>query len=145
MKQFLSLLAVILIAWYSAQLTPADEKPVISTSSYVAEASPAFGVQDDGTQVAGRGAVVRILPDDTEGSQHQRFIVRLASGQTLLISHNIDLAPRVAGLREGDTVSFNGEYVWNEQGGLVHWTHDNPNRQGHHPDGWLEHEGRRYQ
>jgi len=144
MKHIFPILAVLIVAWYGSQQTQVEEKPAISASSYVAEASPAFGTRDDGTQVSGRGDVTRILADDTNGSQHQRFIVRLASGQTLLISHNIDLAPRVAGLDEGDAVSFHGEYVWNEQGGLVHWTHDNSNPQGHHPDGWLEHEGKRY-
>ena len=87
--------------------------------------------------------VTRILSDDVEGSRHQRFILRLASGQTVLITHNIDLAPRVDGLREGDTVAFNGEYVWNAQGGLVHWTHKDP--QGRHMAGWLKHNGRTFQ
>jgi hypothetical protein len=92
--------------------------------------------------VSGSGTVVRILPDDNDGSRHQRFILRLASGQTLLIAHNIDLAPRVAPLREGDTVAYQGEYVWNDRGGVVHWTHHDP--AGTHPDGWLKHDGRTY-
>ena len=49
-------------------------------------------------EVEGRGHVVRVLADDRQGARHQRFIVRLASGQTLLIAHNIDVAPRVQGL-----------------------------------------------
>lgn len=145
MKKLIPLLALVAIAYYGAQHTQAVDKPVISASSYVAEASPAFGNQDNDTQVSGRGEVTRILADDNHGSRHQRFILRMASGQTLLISHNIDLAPRIDDLHEGDSVSFHGEYIWNEQGGLVHWTHDNPNPQGHHPDGWVEHNGRRYQ
>ena len=63
-------------------------------------------------EVEGRGTVVRILPDDDEGSRHQRFIVRLASGQTLLVAHNIDVAPRVEDLHEGDAVAFRGVYEW---------------------------------
>ena len=88
----------------------------------------------------GSGAV---LADDNEGSRHQRLIVELASGHTLLIAHNIDLAPRVAGVRSGDTLIFRGEYEWNQQGGVIHWTHHDP--QGRHPDGWLRHRGRTYQ
>ena len=34
--------------------------------------------------------------------------------------------PRIADVKVGDTVSFFGEYVWNEQGGLIHWTHHDP-------------------
>jgi hypothetical protein len=92
--------------------------------------------------VEGEGRVVRLLHDDNEGSRHQRFLLELAEGHTLLIVHNIDLAPRLP-VREGDTVAFRGEYEWNEKGGLVHWTHHDP--AGRHPGGWLRHEGKLYQ
>jgi hypothetical protein len=96
-----------------------------------------------GQQVSGTGTVERVLSDDNDGSRHQRFILRLSSGRTLLIAHNIDLAPRVSSLSEGDTVSFYGEYEPNDKGGVIHWTHHDP--QGRHTDGWLEHKGQRYQ
>ena len=94
-------------------------------------------------QVEGQGVVRRLLSDDNNGPRHQRFILELASGQTLLISHNIDLAPRVVGLRKDDAVSFNGEYEWNAQGGVIHWTHHDPRKR--HPAGWIKHNGRVYQ
>ena len=94
-------------------------------------------------QIQGSGRVIKTLPDDTQGSRHQRFIVKLASGQTLLFAHNIDLAPKIRGLKKGDTIAFNGEYEWSEQGGVIHWTHKDPN--GRHVDGWLEHNGQRYE
>lgn len=103
----------------------------------------AFAEKASNVQVKGEGTVARILSDDNFGSRHQRFIVRLASGQTVLITHNIDLAPRVEGLKEGDTVSFYGEYVWNDKGGTVHWTHHDP--QGKHVAGWIKYKGRTYQ
>jgi hypothetical protein len=84
-----------------------------------------------------------VLSDDNDGRRHQRFVVALASGQTLLISHNIDLAPRVAGLRKGDVVSFGGEYEWNAEGGVIHWTHRDPGNR--HPAGWINHNGKLYQ
>jgi hypothetical protein len=94
-------------------------------------------------QIQGQGMVVKILADDTVGSRHQRFILRLNSGQTILVVHNIDLAPRVSGLKTGDTIWFYGEYEWNPKGGIVHWTHHDP--QGRHPGGWIKHGGRTYQ
>jgi len=96
-----------------------------------------------GQQVSGSGTVSRILPDDDRGSRHQRFILRLPSGQTLLVAHNIDLAPRLPSLRVGDTVSFYGEYEWNDKGGVIHWTHRDP--AGRHVAGWLEYDGKRYE
>src|SRR5688572_32052119 len=63
--------------------------------------SDAFENHASNIQVEGQGIVDKILPDDTQGSQHQRFIVRLNSGQTILIAHNIDLAERVSSLNVG--------------------------------------------
>ncbi|WP_341502472.1 DUF3465 domain-containing protein [Gallaecimonas sp. GXIMD4217] len=103
----------------------------------------AFQHRRSDLQVRGEGTVVRILPDDNDGSRHQKFILRLASGQTLLVAHNIDLAPRIPNLREGDKVAFSGEYEWNAKGGVIHWTHHDP--QGRHTDGWLKHDGHFYQ
>jgi hypothetical protein len=103
----------------------------------------AFENRQSNKQVGGSGVVVKILPDDLQGGRHQRFILRLSSGQTVLIAHNIDLAPRVDALREGETVEFFGEYEWNEKGGVVHWTHHDP--AGRHKGGWLKHNGSTYQ
>ena len=104
--------------------------------------SRAFDERSSGVEVEGAGTVVRVLADDERGSRHQRFIVRLDSGQTLLVAHNIDLAPRVPDLAAGDVVAFRGEYEWNAQGGTIHWTHDDPS--GDHPGGWLRSGGTTY-
>ena len=93
-------------------------------------------------EVEGHGIVLRLLPDDRDGSPHQRFLLRLADGGTVLVAHNLDLAPRLNGLATGETVAFRGEYVWNPKGGTLHWTHDDP--RGTHPDGWLRWRGRVY-
>jgi ABC-type glycerol-3-phosphate transport system substrate-binding protein len=103
----------------------------------------AFEEHQSGIQVTGEGTVTRILSDDTEGERHQRFIIALASGQTLLIAHNIDVAPRVASLAVGDSIEFKGVYEWNDEGGVVHWTHHDPD--GQHVAGWIKHDGIVYQ
>jgi hypothetical protein len=103
----------------------------------------AFNNRKYNVQVDGQGVVIKILPDDLEGTGHQRFIVRLSSGQTLLIAHNIDLAPRVISLKKGDKVFFYGVYEWNSKGGTIHWTHHDPD--GRHTAGWIKHNGKKYQ
>lgn len=103
----------------------------------------AFEQRRGDLQIEGVGTVVKVLADDTKGSRHQRFLLRLDSGQTVLVAHNIDLAERIDGLLKGDRVAFYGEYEWNREGGVIHWTHHDP--AGRHVDGWLKHEGRRYQ
>ncbi|MGB2751498.1 MAG: DUF3465 domain-containing protein [Pyrinomonadaceae bacterium] len=103
----------------------------------------AFNTRASDVQVTGEGTVLRTLSDDRSGTPHQRFILKLASGQTVLMSHNVALAPRIDDLKTGDTVSFSGEYVWNEQGGLIHRTHRDP--RSHLVSGWLKHNGRTYE
>jgi hypothetical protein len=103
----------------------------------------AFEAQQSNVQVQGFGKVSRILSDDNDGSKHQRFILQLDSQQTILVAHNIDLAPRVLNLSVGDTVEFFGEYEWNNKGGVIHWTHHDP--RGNHVAGWLKHAGKKYQ
>ena len=98
--------------------------------------------QRSGVVVESAGVVAKIFSDDLRGSRHQRFLVRLESGHTVLVSHNIDLADRVESLERGDAIAFRGEYEWNDKGGVVHWTHHDPN--GSRPGGWLQHEGRTY-
>jgi hypothetical protein len=98
-----------------------------------------FERSKSGVFVSGEGTVLRLLEDDTSGDKHQRFILELLSGHTLLVTHNIDIAPRIDGLALGDTVRFCGEYIWTEKGGTLHWTHRDPD--GSSPGGWLESDG----
>jgi len=99
----------------------------------------AFENKQNNLQVRGSGKVKKILPDDNSGSRHQRFILELFSKQTLLISHNIDLSTKIDTLQINDFIEFYGVYEWNAKGGIVHWTHDDPN--GTHKNGWLKHKG----
>ena len=79
----------------------------------------------------------RLISDDHEGSRHQRFILQ----QSLLIAHNIDLADRVP-VGMGDRIQFRGMYEWNDLGGLVHWTHHDP--QGVEDGGWIRYRRKIY-
>ncbi|MEP7028622.1 MAG: DUF3465 domain-containing protein [Candidatus Eisenbacteria bacterium] len=110
---------------------------VESPSRSVDSAADAFRDHLSDVWVEGQGTVTRLLRDDTKRPRHQRFVVRVdgATGQTVMIAHNIDLAPRVP-FKRGDRVSFRGQYVWNAQGGVVHWTHRDPHG-GKDSGGWI--------
>ena len=124
----------------STSLAKPAAAPIIKDSSDILAA---FTNQRSDVQVRGRGIVSRLLPDDNEGSRHQKFIIKLSNSQSVLVAHNIDLAPRISELKTGDDIEYYGEYEWNEKGGVLHWTHDDPG--GRHEDGWLKHKGKIYQ
>lgn len=91
--------------------------------------------EQDNAWVTFDAEVYRLLPDDNKGSRHQRFLVRTPGGQSLLIAHNIDLAD-YAPLSEGSQVEIRGQFEWNEKGGVVHWTHHDP--QGRRDGGYIK-------
>jgi len=93
-------------------------------------------------EVTVEAPVYKTLRDDTEGLPHQRFLLNLVNGTTVLIAHDTRMAPRVP-LGRGDWVRIHGEFIWTEQGGVIHWTHhtDTPRHEG----GWIDYNGQRYQ
>lgn len=147
MKKFILIAAVIVAAYFgvteSGLIVTQRTSGVETVSSGDEILASAFANQRSNVQVQGSGVVKRILADDNDGSRHQRFIVELESGQTLLIAHNIDLADRINSLQKGDRIEFYGEYEWNPRGGVLHWTHHDP--AGRHSAGWIKHNGRTYQ
>ena len=150
MKKFVLLVAALAAGYlyYNIQssFTLNQAPPVISEKSNAksdALIDDAYANHKSNLQVSGQGIVTKLLPDDNRGSRHQKFLIKLPSGLTLLVAHNIDLAPRMSVLRVGDTLEFYGEYAWNSKGGVIHWTHRDPN--GRHVAGWLQHQGRKYQ
>lgn len=118
-------------------------KDVPATDGGAQRVADAFRRRLSGIQVEVKGKVRAVLADDNEGSRHQKFILELSDARTLLVSHNIDLAPRVEGIARGDQVEVYGQYEWSEQGGVLHWTHHDPAKR--HADGWIKRNGRTYQ
>ena len=135
----LVLLAVGAVAGYVTQ-QPQD------TSQHVAQPGAeavlaAFAARRSDQWLEAGGVVARALPDDKQGDRHQRFILNVNSNHSVLVAHNIDLAPRVP-LSAGDSVVLRGEYEWNDKGGVIHWTHHDP--RGRHEGGWIRHDGKTY-
>lgn len=124
--------------------TPAEKPAKARPAKRKAASAPASPeVLTDGLWWEGRGVVERVLPDDTTPPRHQRFFLRDDRGRSLFFAHNVDEAPRVPDLREGDEISFRGEWRDNERGGAMHWTHRAG--AGRRKGGWLERDGVRYE
>lgn len=147
MKKLLSIVILLAVAYYGIRQNGCHPAPhgnvVEGVGNTDQPLAAAFEKHLRNVEVQGSGRVVRILPDDDDGIRHQKFIVELNSGQKLLVAHNIDLAGRLMPLNAGDTIEFRGEYEWNEQGGVIHWTHRDPQRR--HADGWIKHNGRTFE
>jgi len=141
-RKFLLLALLALVAFLvrnQLDLEPGPDGASTSTGVTVEELAARH---ESGVMIDATGTVSRVLSDDQEGSRHQRFIVELPSGHTVLVSHNIDLAPRIP-LAAGDRVTVRGQYEWNDRGGVLHWTHHDP--AGRHEEGWVDHKDRRYE
>ncbi len=126
-----------------------SEQTEVRVQARAASANPnasieaAYENRASNIDVEGQGIVVKLLADDNHGSRHQKFLVKIASGKTLLFAHNIDLAPHIEDIKIGDEVAFRGEYVFNPKGGVIHWTHHDP--RGEHVAGWITHNGQKYE
>lgn len=146
-----TIIVVLMAAYAGIDLKQNNLNDKVVQTSIVEEATvddqqkimQAYQQQLSNIQVQSKGEVKAILADDNDGSRHQKMILKLENGLTVLVAHNIDLAPRVEGLRKGEIVEFYGEYEYSPKGGVIHWTHHDP--QGKHVDGWLKYQGKSYQ
>ena len=143
MKKILLLIFIVLAYTAFQNQNTLSTNALSLSESTDSELQYAYKNRQSNLQIQGSGTVIKKLKDDLSGSRHQRFIIKLNSGQTLLVAHNIDLAPKITSLKKGDTIEFYGEYEWNKKGGVIHWTHNDPNHK--HAHGWLKHNSITYQ
>jgi hypothetical protein len=101
---------------------PSASKQRAAMRAACGQARQLFSAHRSNVWVAASARVSRVLPDTQGRYQHQRFVVTCASGQTILIVNDVSIGQRVPE-RVGDEISVRGQYVWNGQGGLIHFTH----------------------
>ncbi|MBX9947521.1 MAG: DUF3465 domain-containing protein [Candidatus Obscuribacterales bacterium] len=126
------------LAGNQAQITDAAAQ----TNTGDAEAIRAQQLQLVKVPLTVTAPVKKMLKYDDRGLPHEKFLLLLSNGSTILVAHNTKMAPYVP-LQSGDLVTVSGEYIWNAKGGLIHWTHhsDTPN----HKSGYIDFNGKRYE
>ncbi|HTV74365.1 MAG TPA: DUF3465 domain-containing protein [Candidatus Acidoferrales bacterium] len=97
-------------------------------------------------EVTASGSVARVLGlHEGPSGEHEGFILHLRGsaghGLTVLVEDNVDITGPIP-LAPGDDVELRGEYIYNDLGGLIHYTHLDP--AGHHPGGYIKVAGKTY-
>ena len=128
----------LLVYQYYVPNTQTDDAAVVAQEGRLQQA---YAAGQSGVWLEARGRISRVLRDDNEGSRHQKFILELDDGHTVMVAHNIDLAERIPA-RENLPLRVRGRYEWNDRGGVIHWTHHDPD--GRLQGGWIEVDNMRY-
>jgi hypothetical protein len=90
-------------------------------------------------EVTATGSVARVLGTRLGPSgRHEGFLVHLRGaaghGLTVRVEANVDITGPIP-LSAGNDVEVRGEYIYDERGGLIHFTHHDP--RGTHPGGYV--------
>lgn len=99
--------------------------------------------QRGGTKVSSVGRITKVLEDQTLPYTAQVILIRLSSGRKLLIKHNTEKATPLPKLTVGEALIFSGIYSWNNKGGMVLSTYQQPEQPQR--SGWLKYQDVTYQ
>jgi hypothetical protein len=127
---FLIVLGLLAYQYYQSDQHSTDDDIAVGDNAV----QQAYADQRSGLWLETSGHISRVLGDDNEGARHQKFILELDDGHTVMVAHNIDLAERIP-VREGLVLAVRGKYEWNDRGGVIHWTHHDPD--GRIQGGWI--------
>ncbi len=131
-RRLVPVLILVLLAVYQYYRL---DRPTVDYGAATDSVQAAYAAHQSNTWLEAQGRISRVLHDDNEGARHQKFILQLDDGHTVMIAHNIDLAERIP-TRHNLFVRVRGRYEWNDRGGVIHWTHHDP--YGQLEGGWIE-------
>lgn len=102
------------------------------------------------SEVTVAGSVSKLLPQDTQGLPHQRFLIQLSDGSNIFVANDTHYGTEVPGLQVGNPITIKGEWIpepgnWGgtDTAGVLHWTHKG-DAGSSHPGGWIEYGGNHY-
>lgn len=101
----------------------------------------AYDARTSNIMVETEARVVLLLPDIEDVGKYQEFKIELENGHVVRVLHDLDQADRVP-VAVSSKIRLRGEYDWSVDGGVIHWTHDDP--EGQREGGWIEYLGLRY-
>jgi hypothetical protein len=106
----------------------------------------AWRSQQSHVEVEASGSVARVLGTrEGPSGAHEGFLLHLRGsagrGLTVKVEDNVDITGPIP-IEPGDDVELRGEYIYNELGGLIHYTHHDPS--GRHPGGYIRVGGKTY-
>lgn len=135
----ISVLAVVFVATLTVSPSLKSKVfPPVNDSDLIVQA---FQARQSNVLVEAEAKVVWVYQDLEDKSKYQNFTVRLTNGHRVRVRHSLDEARR-APVQKNDTIRLRGEYDWASDGGLIHWTHDDP--AGRREGGWIEVDGKRF-
>ncbi len=143
--KIVSLIALLISAYFANNYVQENDSPVSYREQTQAKLTSNKQLESlikkrqSNTIITLEAIVINVLSDDNQGDRHQRLIIKNGKN-TLLLAHNIDIAPRVPVIK-GDRIKVRGEYEWNAKGGVIHWTHRSTNS---HANGWILHKKKKY-
>lgn len=122
-----TLLAVALLAaavWY-LRSSPHGESVASARKFIDAGCAAPYGLfirHESGQWITVAGRFDRRYPDANGRLTHQRFVMSCANGLHLLVVNDVSIGMRVPFVRLARVV-VRGQYEWDSQGGLLHFTH----------------------
>jgi hypothetical protein len=106
----------------------------------------AWRAHESRVEVTAEGSVARVFGvREGPSGMHEGFLLHLRGsaghGLSVKVEDNTDITGPIP-LQPGDELELRGEYIYNDLGGLIHYTHHDPS--GRHAGGYIQVGGKTY-
>ncbi len=137
-RKYISLVLSLLLPLLGQAYTPAQQDHIEALSGDTQLVQAMKQKRDTNYVEAADLVVTKILPDDTQGLPHQRWLAHASDGGSVLLVYNSDMGARIP-VKVGDHFAAGGQFIWSNQGPLLHWLHEDTRNK--RPDGFVYYGG----